>query len=113
MEDCRICRNISVAMGKKFMMPLLGHRYKKISLTDVQPHFNDLDLEIVGGLKKRGWTSNDIDVVGTQADIYTLSLRLASENINNPIHYCGERHKHSHVKCAYYGVKLAFTGRGY
>ncbi|MCE9541067.1 hypothetical protein K8R03_00730 [Candidatus Kaiserbacteria bacterium] len=113
MADCRICKNISIAMGKKFMMPLLGHKYQKITLEEIRPHLSGLNLDIVGGLSKRGWTLNDVDVVGTKSDIQNLSIRLETRGIRNPIHYCGARLNHSHIQCAYYGVKLALTGRGY
>ena len=38
---------------------------------------------------------------------------LKKQGIKNPIHYCGNKEKHSHLKCAYYGVKLALTKKGY
>ena len=95
------------------MMPLLGHTYAKITLEEIEPHLAGLDLDVVGGLKKRGWTLNDVDVVGTKSDIQILSIRLESAAIRNPIHYCGARLNHSHIQCAYYGTKLALTGKGY
>lgn len=95
------------------MMPLLGHRYSKITFEEVKDALEGLDLEIVGGLKKRGFTTNDLDVVGNILDVPTFSARLKRMGIRNPIHWCGTRANHSHLQCAYYGVKLALTGRGY
>jgi hypothetical protein len=100
-------------MGKKLFMPLLGHKYPKITFQEIQPHLAGLDLDVVGGLKKRGWTLNDVDVIGTKSDIQIFSIRLESTGIRNPIHYCGTRLNHSHIRCAYYGAKLALTGKGF
>ena len=113
MKICKVCQFISVALGKKFMMQLLGHRYPKIFLTDIEKFFDDLDIVVVGGLKNRGWTTNDIDVAGAREDAVLLAQKLQKNGISNPIHYCGEIENHSHILCAYYGIKLALTGRGY
>jgi len=113
MENCGPCKVISIMLGKKFMMPFLGHRYSKLLLQDAEKHLGDLDLSIVGGLAKRGWTMNDVDVIGKRAHVALLSERLHASGISNPIHWCGSRDKHSHIQCAYFGVKLAITGKGH
>jgi len=114
MTDCRICRVISLGLGKKFIMPLLGHHYPLCRLSDVKKNFRGLDLRVVGGLVNRGWTKNDIDVIGNRADIPALSSRLERDGIREPIHYCGGTHeKLSHLRCAFYGIKMALTGKGY
>ena len=95
------------------MMPLLGHHYPLCRLAEVRKDMAGLHLRIVGGLARRGWTTNDVDVVGDRIDIPTLSSRLRADNIPEPIHYCGDGIHHSHLKCAYYGVKMALTGKGY
>jgi len=93
-------------------MPLLGHNYPNITLNQITPHLINLDLKIVGGLKRRGYTKNDIDIIGEKKDIKILAQRLAEVNIRNPLHHCGEKHKHSHFKCTLNGIKLAFSGKG-
>ena len=73
-----------------------------------------LRLRVVGGLVSRGYTTNDIDVVGEREDIPALVSRLHADGIQEPIHYCGSEHeKHSHLRCAFYGIKMALTGKGY
>ena len=94
-------------------MPLLGHNYPKIYLKDVQKSLKGLNLEVVGGLKNRGWTSNDIDVIGEKKDILILAERLKKNKIHNPVHDCGSKDNHSHIRCVYYGIKLALTKKGY
>lgn len=94
-------------------MPLFGHRYSKLQLADIKRHLIGLDLEVVGGLRRRGWTINDIDVIGDKKDILTLVERLKKNGIQNPVHYCGKPFRHSHIFCAYYGIKLVLTGKGY
>ncbi|MDO8514837.1 MAG: hypothetical protein Q7S50_04830 [bacterium] len=111
--QCKTCKVISRFSGKKFLMPLLGHRYSIITLEAVRVHVSDLDLEIGGGLETRGWTSNDIDVNGTRADVSVFAKRLKQNGIEHPVHYCGPHTGHSHVLCALNGIKLALTGRGY
>src|SRR5690348_9203195 len=111
MTECKICKIISLALGKKFMMPLLGHHYPMCRLADIKKDFHDLDLHVVGGLANRGYTTNDIDVIGDRADIPALVSRLEKDGIQEPIHYCGSEHgKHSHLRCAYFGIKMALTG---
>jgi len=111
--QCKTCKVIPDLLGKKFLMPLLGHRYPIITLEAVRAHVNGLDLEIGGGLESRGWTSNDVDVNGSKADIEIFDGRLKEAGIVNPIHYCGPLAGHSHALCAFNGIKLALTGKGY
>src|SRR4051812_47825341 len=113
MTDCRVCKAISMMLGKKFMMPLLGHHYALCRIADVRKDMRGLDLQLVGGLPRRGWTTNDVDVVGNRADAPTLEARLRHDHIAEPVHYCGDGVRHSHLKCAYFGVKMALTGKGY
>lgn len=94
-------------------MPLLGHHYPRLTLSKPQRCLTRLDLKIVGGLKKRGWTKNDIDVVGDKEDVRALAERLRRAGIKNPVHYCGQRRSHSHFQCIYYGLKLALVHKGY
>ena len=111
--DCRVCEIIPKLFGKKILMPLLGHRYKILLLNEVKKYVKNLDVKIVGGLIKRGWTMHDIDIRGNKKDIAVLAHRLKENNIPNPVHYCGEIDSHSHIECVYYGIKMALTGRGY
>ncbi len=112
--DCKTCRFISHALGKKFMMPLLAHHYPLCRFGDVKKELRGLDLRIVGGLATRGWTKNDVDVVGERADIPTFESRLRKDGIPEPIHFCGsDDEPHSHLRCALYGIKMALTGKGY
>ena len=112
-KECRTCKTISKFFGKKYMMPLLGHHYPLCRLADVQKDMKGLDLELVGGLPKRGWTTNDVDVVGNRSDAPELEQRLRADNIQEPLHWCGDGIHHSHVRCAYFGIKMALTGKGY
>ena len=111
--DCNICKKISILCGKRLFMPLLGHRYPLLALATVEPHTEGLDLSIGGGLRTRGWTYNDVDVNGSRTDAAQLDKRLKKNGIPHPIHYCGPRIGHSHLRCALYGIKLALTGKGY
>lgn len=113
MGECETCKTISRLLGKRYLMPLLGHEYRKLSLAEIVPQTNDLHLEIVGGLAERGWTKHDIDVVGERSNIETFSRRMRAGGIPHPIHYCGDGIHHSHLRCAFNGIKLALTGRGY
>ena len=94
-------------------MPLLGHEYQKLSFEKVKRHLKGLDIEVVGGLKGRGWTTHDIDVVGKREDIPIFAERLKADAIPHPVHYCRKQPYHSHLHCAWNGIKLAFTGKGY
>ena len=94
-------------------MPLLGHNYPKVSFEEVSAHVGDLHLEIVGGLAQRGWSVHDVDVIGQKADVPEFVSQLRARGVVHPVHYCGDGVHHSHLRCALYGIKLAFTGRGY
>ncbi len=101
-------------MGKKLLLPLIGRHYAVCRYADVKKNMHGLDLQVVGGLVNRGSTTNDVDVIGSRADIPILAHRLQSDGIEEPIHYCGGKdEKHSHLKCAYYGIKMVLTGKGY
>ena len=100
-------------MGKKMFMSLFGRIYRRITLKEVESLLDGLDLAIVGGLKSRGYTNNDIDIVGAKGDVSILAGRLAKKNIDNPLHYCGNRSRHFHSTTIYYGIKMAITGKGY
>ena len=114
MQGCKTCKVISHLLGKKYMMPLLGHHYALCHFADVKKDLRGLDLDVVGGLAERGWTTNDVDVIGNRRDIPTLSSRLRTDGIREPVHYCGSKEgRHSHLLCAFHGVKMALTGRGY
>ena len=104
---------ISILCGKKIFMPLLGHRYPRITLPGIQQYTEGLDVVIVGGLQNRGWTCNDIDVLGSKQDAKIFDERLKKNGVMHPVHYCGPLTNHSHVVCAFNGIKLALTGRGY
>jgi len=56
---------------------------------------------------------HDIDVMGTHRDVIAFVKRLKQKGITNPVHYCGPRLHHSHLKCLWNGVKLLFRFRGY
>ena len=112
-KECNICKIPPILLGKRFMMPLLGHKYSKIFYKDIEKYLVDLDIEIVGSLVQKGWTKNDVDVVGNKNDTKIFAERLKKENIKIPVHYCGGHNDHSHIKCVYYGIKMAFTGKGY
>lgn len=110
---CQTCKIISLLLGKKLFMPLLGHKYPLLRVENVVPLVEGLDLLIGGGLCSRGWTYNDIDINGSKKDVETFVGRLREKGIPNPVHYCGPRSAHSHIYCAYNGIKLALTGKGY
>jgi len=111
--DCDTCKLISLLLGKKIFMPLLGHRYPRLTLAEVEPHLAGLDLVVGGGLRSRGWTYNDVDVNGDKADAKILDERLKRSGIVHPVHYRGSLTEHSHLYCAFNGIKLALTGKGY
>lgn len=94
-------------------MNLFVYGRSRITLKQIEPHLAGLELRIVGGLSERGWTENDIDVLGERTHAATLSARLRLCGILNPVHWCGTYEAHSCVSCAYFGVKLVLTGKGY
>lgn len=113
MDTCKVCAVLPHLLGKKLFLPLLGHNYKKITREEVTPFLDGLDLKIVGGLEKRGYTKNDIDLIGEKKDVQILAERLLKVGVVNPLHYCGGEGRHSHLECALNGIKLAFSGKGY
>jgi len=112
MKDCKICKFFSRAFGRPLMF-LLGRNWKKISREEILAQRGILNLEIVGGLKKRGWTSHDIDVIGNKKDVSAFAKRLRKAKINNPVHYCGNAEDHSHILCLWNGLILIVKGIGY
>jgi hypothetical protein len=94
-------------------VPLFGRVYPKITIADIAPHLKDLDLTIVGGLARRGWTIHDIDIIGRKSDVPLFVSELRRAHIYNAVHYCGTKTHHSHIQNAYYGIKLTLTGKGY
>jgi hypothetical protein len=114
MKECKQCKMLATLLGKRFVMPLLGHHYPLCRIRDVNKAVTGLHLQVVGGLTARGWTTNDIDVIGDRGDIGLLAQRLKAQGIVEPIHFCGsDKEPHSHLRCAFYGIKLALTGKGY
>ncbi len=113
MTECRTCKLISLLLGKKLILPLLGKHYPMCRLGEVQKDMKGLNLRIVGGLVNRGWTTNDVDVIGERSDVPKLASRLAADHILEPVHFCGDGIHHSHLQCAYYGIKMTLTGKGY
>lgn len=69
-----------------------------------------LNLQIIGGLVRRGWTIHDIDVVGEPDDVRIFSERLRRAGINNPVHYGSKLRKHSHLVCLLDGLKVILQG---
>lgn len=70
-----------------------------------------LDLELVGGLKTRGWTIHDIDVAGDIMDVPKFIERVEKEGIQNPVHFCDYGFKkHSHLLCIKDGLGVIFYG---
>lgn len=110
---CRTCKIISALLGKNLFMGLFVHGRSRITFRQVEPCLSGLKLRIVGGLSERGWTDNDIDVIGDRTHVSTFSARLRAVGILNPIHWCGTYEVHSCVSCAYFGIKLVLTGKGY
>ncbi len=70
-----------------------------------------LDLELVGGLRNRGWTIHDIDVVGNLKDVSELIKRVRKAGISNPVHFCDKGfRRHSHIECIKDGLEVLFLG---
>ena len=90
---------------------LLGKRWDKITIEQVYPFFEGLDLKIIGGLSNRGYTNHDIDVVGIKRDVPILVERLAAKSIDNLVHYCGPvSEAHSHLEALINGFLVTFLG---
>ena len=112
-EQCSTCRILPRLLGKNFFLPLFGREYPKLFYTDIKECFEGLDVSVIGGLKTRGWTSHDIDITGDRESIPVLVERLRHRHIPNPIHFCERKPNHSHLRCAWNGIKLTLTGKGY
>lgn len=110
---CKVCGAIPKYLGKRFFEPLFGREYDRLQADTVSPLLDGLDLVLVGGLVTRGYTYHDIDVLGAHGDCACLHERLRTNGVRNPVHYCGSYTKHSHIQCAWNGVKLVLTGKGY
>ena len=109
-SSCKVCKFGSRVFGHG-LTRLLGLKWKRITLEQVQPLLTDLDLRIVGGLVNRGFTEHDIDVLGDEDDVSTLVKRLKTKKINNLVHYCGSRsRKHSHWQALKTGFLVTFFG---
>ncbi len=108
--SCKLCYFGSRVFGHG-LTNLLGKKYKKITLDQIEPHLSGLNLFIVGGLKNRGYTEHDIDVVGDKKDIKEFIKRLAEINIDSLVHYCGpSQSKHSHMVALVNGFQVTFLG---
>jgi len=95
-------------------MFILNKKWGRITEKEVILQKEDLNLEIIGGLKNRGWTVHDIDVIGDKRDVNTFAQRLKKAKINNPVHFCGGMNgKHSHISCLWNGFMLIIEGKGY
>lgn len=106
MKRCRACEITSELLGKRLLerIFLKNHRLTAEKVSELA---KGLSIEIVGGLKSRGWTEHDIDLVGSARDIAIFSKRLKAHRIYNPIHIVGlPHHKHSHFLCLRNGLKL-------
>lgn len=112
-QSCKICSAIPKILGKKYLMPLLGHSYPRIERESLLPLLTTHNLVLVGGLATRGFTQNDIDVLGEHDDVVAFAEKIRELGIKNPVHHCGTHTHHSHLSCAINGIKLAFTGRGF
>lgn len=90
---------------------LLGKKWDKITIEEVAPCLEGLNLEIVGGLCYKGYTEHDVDVIGEEKDVPVLVKRLNEKNVNNLVHYCGPRAKgHSHWTALKNGFLVTFFG---
>ena len=109
-SSCLLCSIGSKVFGHG-LTHLLGKKYNKVTLEQINPYLTNLNLIIVGGLKKRGHTEHDIDVVGNKQDVTTLIQRLTQNNIHSLVHYCGpSEHKHSHMTALINGFGVIFFG---
>lgn len=111
MPRCATCEIISEILGKRFFERYFFEN-NTLKADDIYPLLDGLDLQLVG-LKDRGWTVHDIDVTGSTKDVLVFVKRLKKHHITNPVHFCGERGHHSHIKCLWNGVKLLLGGEGY
>lgn len=113
MKDCRICKFFSRTLGR-FLMRVLNRKWERITIGQVSGKKKNLDLEIVGGLRSRGWTVHDIDVVGDKEDAKVFAKRLRKARVDNPVHFCSiSEENHSHALCLWNGLMLIVRGIGY
>ncbi len=113
MKGCRFCEVISSLLGKRLFMFLFKEKWKSVHKKRLEKYLHNLNLEIVGGLTKRGWTVHDIDVMGNHSKVVIFHQRLKKAGIQNPIHYCGTNKNHSHILCLWNGIRLIFGKNGY
>ena len=108
--DCKICSFGSKVFGHG-LTKLLGKKWQRITIDQVEPCFVGLDLALVGGLERRGYTEHDIDVLGNEGDVSVLVERLRAKKINNLVHYCGPiQSRHSHFRALVNGFLVTFLG---
>ena len=108
--DCKLCSFGSMVFGHG-LTKLLGKKWQRITMDQVQPCTRGLNLIIVGGLEKRGYTEHDIDILGDEKDISVLVERLKAKKIYNLVHYCGvEKTRHSHLRALINGFLVTFLG---
>ena len=107
--NCIFCKFLSRVFGHPLMF-ILRRKWEKIQKDEVIYHMRSLDLELVGGLAKRGWTVHDIDIIGNPKDVPVFIQRLKDAKIQNPIHFCDKGEKrHSHIFCLWNGLMLVLN----
>jgi hypothetical protein len=106
---CRFCKALSRTVGRLLYF-VLRKKWEHLDAGQVRPHLRGLDLELVGGLKTRGWTVHDVDVIGSRSDVLQLVKRLRKAGVRNPVHFCNGYGKHSHVQCIAGGLAALFLG---
>ena len=107
-RGCRLCKLLSRTVGRTLFW-ILGVQWPKLEATQVYPHLEGLELDLVGGLKTRGWTTHDVDVVGSAAAAVELTERLRKAGIRNPVHHCSNAGGHSHFACIRGGLSALFA----
>lgn len=112
MKRCYTCEIISEALGKR-LFERYFFKYNKIEKKEIDALLYDLNLRVVGGLLKKGWTVHDIDIVGSSEDVLKFVERLKKHQITNPVHFCGSDKNHSHFKCLWNGLKILLGGKNY
>lgn len=106
-RGCRLCKLLSRTVGR-ILFWVLGVKWARLEADQVRPHFEGLDLDLVGGLKTRGWTTHDVDVVGSAEHAAVLAERLRKAGIRNPVHHCSNAGGHSHFACIRGGLAALF-----
>ena len=107
---CRLCKALSRSIGRLLFWVLDAH-WDRLEASQVRPHLAGLDLVLVGGLHSRGWTTHDVDVVGTPVAAAALAERLRAAGIHNPVHHCNTATGHSHFACIRGGLQALFAER--